>query len=71
MDIDEQTKVPLFVIVGSIAFTLPLLVGMIMWLTTINEKASAAQNEIKGMRELVSDIRERVIRIEQWQRDKN
>lgn len=62
--IDEKTKVGLFAVLCS----LPFLVGFIMWLTTIDSKASAAQERISGVIELLRDVRERVIRIEETQK---
>lgn len=58
--IDDKTKIPLFAVICS----LPFLVGAIVWLTAIAAKADSAQEEIQGLKSLVLDIRERVIRIE-------
>lgn len=61
MDITEKTKVPLFAVLVS----LPVLVGGILWLATIDSKASGAQEELKGLKTMVSEILVRVIRIEE------
>ena len=63
-EINEKTKVGLFAVLGS----LPILVGGIIWLTTIDSKAAAAQEQIKGVVGLLMDVRERVIRIEERQK---
>ena len=61
MDITDKTKVSLFAVLVSV----PVLVGGIVWLTTIDAKASGAQEELKGVKEMLVDVRERVIRIEE------
>ncbi len=58
--LDENTSVPLWLVFTPI----PFLIGGIMWLTTIDGKASAAQDDMKGVKTLLLDVRERVIRIE-------
>lgn len=64
-DINANTKVPLFAALA----TLPFLVAGALWLSSVDQKASAAIEQTKGLWELVNDIRERVIRIEQYQKD--
>ena len=59
--IDEKTKISLF----AVAVAIPFLVGGIIWLTTIETKASAAQNDLRDLRPVVEEIRDRVIRIEE------
>lgn len=68
MTVDSQTKVSLFAALGS----LPLLIGGIVWLTTIDAKASAAadaaaRNEagIEKQVNLLLEMRERLARIEE------
>ena len=65
--LDEQTNIPLFAALAS----LPVLIGFIMWLTSIDSKATAAieqnvsqDNKIEHSTEILMDIRERIIRIE-------
>jgi hypothetical protein len=65
-DVNEKTRIPLFATLCA----LPFLVGAVIWLTTIDSKASAAQEQIRGLRELLLDVRERVIRIEEQQKQK-
>ena len=54
--IDSKTKVPLFVIFG----TLPFVVGFIVWITAV----AADARKGAASAEVVLEIRERVIRIE-------
>lgn len=68
MTVDAQTKIPLFAALGS----LPLLVGGIIWLTTIDAKASSAnasalRNEVAVEKQvsILLDLRERLARIEE------
>lgn len=60
MDLNEKTKIPLFAVLVS----LPFVVGFIFWLSTVASDASAAKSETSSIRELVLDIRERIVRIE-------
>lgn len=60
MQINEKTSVPLFAVLGA----LPVFVGFCIWLGSIDSKASAAQEDLKGARALLLDVRERIIRIE-------
>ncbi len=60
MHIDDRTKVSMYVVLSCI----PFLVGGVIWLTTIDTKASAAQDELVSVKALLLDVRERVIRIE-------
>jgi hypothetical protein len=64
MRIDEKTHVPLFAVVASV----PFIFGAIFWLTTIDLKASASQEDLKNLRPLVQDIHDRVIRIDEFLR---
>ena len=66
MHIDEKTKVPLFAVLASV----PIIFGGILWLTSIDSKASGAQEELKGVKDMLRDVRERTIRIEQKLTDK-
>lgn len=66
--IDEKTSVSLFAVLCS----LPFVVGAILWLSAVDQKASAANaklDEMSNVKELIQDVRERVIRIEQRQKD--
>lgn len=65
-EINEKTRVQLFAVIGA----LPFLIGGIIWLTTIDAKASTAEEKIKGVLELLIDVRERVIRIEEAQKQR-
>lgn len=67
MQIDEKTNIPLFAVVVS----LPFLVGAILWLSSVDSKATEAKDKLSNVQDLLSgvqdkltDIRERVIRIE-------
>ena len=66
--IDDQTSIPLFAVLAAV----PVIVGFIVWLSTIYsiasqaEEANAAQEiKIEQTRDLLLDIRERTIRIEE------
>lgn len=61
MKIDEKTHINLYAALASI----PFLIGGIVWLTTIDGKAQAAQEELNRLRPIVQEIRERVIRIDE------
>lgn len=61
MNIDHRAKVSLYAALSA----LPFLIGGIMWLTTVDNKATAAQNELNILKQLLLDVRERVIRIEE------
>ena len=65
--IDENTNIPLFTAIAA----LPIIAGFIMWLSSIDSKATtsiesnAAQEiKIEQQRDILVDIRERIIRIE-------
>jgi hypothetical protein len=60
MDISEKTKLPLFAVLVS----LPFMIGAIMWFTTVAGDASRASADVKSVRELVLDLRDRMVRIE-------
>lgn len=69
--IDSKTNVPLFAVMGMV----PVIVGGLLWLThidskatTASEKAVVANEEIKDVKVLVLDVRERLIRIEEHQK---
>ena len=62
MVLDQTTKISLFTVIGS----LPFIMGAILWLANIDQKATAASLEAKTTRELVLDIRDRTIRIEEY-----
>lgn len=64
MAINERTSVPLFAVLAAAGVCVPLIVGGVIWLATIDSKASAAQEEMKGLKGLMIDVRERVIRLE-------
>lgn len=64
MTIDEKSRISFFAVLSS----LPFVIAGIVWLTTIDNKASAANEELKGVRSLVLEVRERVIRIEEFQK---
>ena len=68
MDIGDETRIPLFAVLTA----LPVLIGFIFWLSTIYavatsaEETNAAQEvKIEQTRDLLLDIRERIIRIEE------
>lgn len=66
-NIDDKTKISLF----AVAACIPVFVGVILWLASIDFKASAAQEELKNTKVLLLEIREKVIRIDQTLRDKH
>ena len=58
--IDEQTKIPLFAVIVA----LPFMVGGILWMASVDSKASSAKDDISGIKEILKDVHDRVIRIE-------
>lgn len=66
MVIDDKAKISLFAVLAAT----PVVVGGIIWLTNIDNRAAAAQVEARGLRELVIDVRERLIRIEERMKNK-
>jgi hypothetical protein len=64
-NIDEKTKIPLFAVLGSV----PVVIGAVLWLTSIDAKATQAHEEMVGLKALTIDIRERQIRMEQMFKD--
>ena len=68
LKIDDSTSVPLFAVLAVV----PVAVGFIIWLSTIYSIASNAERsnisqeiKIEATRDLLIDIRDRVIRIEE------
>lgn len=68
MDINEQTRVPLFAVLASI----PIIIGFIFWMSSLYASVSQAEItnnkqdvKIDQLYELLIDIRDRVIRIEE------
>ena len=66
--LDETTSIPLFAVITAV----PFAIGFIIWLSTIYSVASNAQQtnkmqdvKIEQTRELLLDIRDRIIRIEE------
>jgi hypothetical protein len=60
MNIDERSKISFFAVICA----LPFIIGAILWLASIDAKASQASEETKSLKTLILDVRERVIRIE-------
>lgn len=52
MNIDEQTKIPLFTAIGLV----PLIVGGIFWLSNIHAKASSAETKLEKLEQAIIDI---------------
>ncbi len=67
MRIDQRTHVPLFAVLSAI----PFVVGGMFWLTNIDSKASAAQEDLKSLRPLVQEIHDHVLRIEEFLKNNN
>lgn len=65
IEIDERTKIPLFAVLAAV----PFIVGGLLWLTSIDSKASQANDRVSGVLEMLIDVRERTIRIEQQLKD--
>lgn len=61
ININEKTTLSLY----AVAVTVPFLIGGILWLSSIDSRASSAQDELKGLRPMIMDIRERTVRIEE------
>lgn len=60
MKLDERSTIPIY----AIAMSLPFVVAFVMWLASVDAKASLVQ-ELKPM---VIDILQRVIKIEEHMR---
>lgn len=56
MTIDDKTNIPLFAAIASI----PCIVGAIIWLTSVDAKATKAAESAA----VILEIRERVIKLE-------
>lgn len=54
--IDEKTKIPLFAVIIAI----PFLAGGVLWLSTIDGKASAAQEQLNQTRVLLEYYQKRL-----------
>lgn len=54
-----------------IGICLPPVVALVVWLVSIDAKASSAHEAVTNIRELLLDVRERVIRIEEHQKRGN
>lgn len=61
MEINDRTKINLFAVIAAV----PFIVGAILWAASVDSKASAAQEELRGLRQIVMDVRDHVIRIEE------
>lgn len=64
MEISEKTTIPLFAVLAAVGFFATVFTGAIVWLTTVASDAAAAKAEVTGLRPLVIDVRERLIRVE-------
>jgi hypothetical protein len=60
MDLNEKTNISLFAVLSAV----PFIVGAIIYISGVDAKATYAKERIDSMIELLSDIRERVVRIE-------
>lgn len=49
-----------------IGICLPPVIALIVWLVTIDSRATAAQNDLNGVREILVDVHDRVIKIEEY-----
>lgn len=56
MNINDKSTIPLFIALGS----LPFIVGAIFWLSSVDAKATSADNKT----EMLYEIRDRLVRIE-------
>lgn len=52
MNIDNQTKIPLFTAIGLV----PLIVGGILWLSNIHAKAESAETKLEKLEQAIIDI---------------
>lgn len=66
MQLDERTKIPLFAVLSA----LPFVVGGILWLSSIDAKASNSQDEVREMKKILIETHESVIRIEEYLKHK-
>lgn len=71
--IDDKTDIPMF----AVLLALPTIVGGVVWLTSIDAKASASQDELQGVRKelveiksLMLESRDRLIRLEEHNKTK-
>lgn len=61
MRLDERTSIPLFAVMA----TIPFIVAFIGWMASVSSDATEAKAQVTGVREMLMDVRERVIRIEE------
>ena len=66
MDIDQKTTVSLFAVIAA----LPFIIGALLWLSAVASDAKEAKAQTTDLKSLVLDVRERVIRIEEHQKQK-
>ena len=64
MDVDEKTKIPLW----WVAVTIPVFIGLVGWMTSVDSKATEALDKTKNIEQVLTEVRDSVIRIEEHQR---
>ena len=64
-NINDKTNVPLFAVICAV----PFFLGGVLWLATIDAKATQARDDLTGIKPLTIDIRERQIKLEQMVQD--
>lgn len=60
-NVNEKTHIPLWWI-GPV---LVALIPAVLWIAHVDANAAAAKDQVTGLRDLVLDVRERIIRIEE------
>lgn len=56
MDIDEKTRISLWAVIASV----PIMVGGLLWLTAIDAKATAAKEDLSGVKVMMERQFERL-----------
>lgn len=65
--LSDKTNVPIgwvIAIVVGIGVSVPSLVGAVMWATTVAMTAAEAKSDVNGLRPILRDIDDRLIRLE-------
>jgi hypothetical protein len=64
-DVDEKTKVPLW----WVAVAIPVFIGALAWAFSVDSKATEARDKTNNIELLLTEVRDRVIKIEEHQSD--
>jgi hypothetical protein len=64
-DIDEKTKIPLFAVISVSG----AIIVAAMWISAVSVKADTTSSRVDEMMRILTEVRDRTIRIEQHQID--